>query len=110
VFAFECVHDMSRPVEALTSMRQMANGGEVLIIDERTLDQFTRDAPLMERLFYGYSLMVCLPDGMSASPSQATGTVMRRDHMQDYATRAGFTAVHTIDLDHDQFRMYRLHT
>ena len=110
VFAFECVHDMSRPVEALASMRTLANGGEVLIIDERTLDQFTPDAPLMERLLYGYSLTVCLPDGMSASPSEATGTVMRRDHMQDYASRAGFTGVQTIDLDHDQFRMYRLTT
>jgi Methyltransferase domain len=108
VFAFECLHDMSRPVEALTSMRQMANGGEVLIVDERTLDQFTPDAPLMERLLYGYSLTVCLPDGMSASPSEATGTVMRLDQVHDYASRAGFTAVQTIDLDHDQFRMYRL--
>ncbi len=108
VFAFECVHDMSRPVEALSAMRQMANGGDVLIVDERTLDQFTPDAPLMERLLYGYSLTVCLPDGMSASPSAATGTVMRRDHVDDYAGRAGFTTVQTVELDHDQFRMYRL--
>jgi ubiquinone/menaquinone biosynthesis C-methylase UbiE len=108
VFAFECLHDMSRPVEALASMRRMTDAGEVLIIDERTLDAFTPDAPLMERLLYGYSLTVCLPDGMSATPSEATGTVMRRDRVEDYAQRAGFAAVQTIDLDHDQFRMYRL--
>ena len=89
-------------------MRTLAEGGEVLVIDERTLDEFTPDAPLMERLLYGYSLTVCLPDGMSATPSEATGTVMRRDHVEAYAHRAGFTAVQTIDLDHDQFRMYRL--
>jgi ubiquinone/menaquinone biosynthesis C-methylase UbiE len=110
VFGFECVHDMSRPVEALAAMRKMANRGDVLVIDERTLDQFTPDAPLMERLLYGYSLTVCLPDGMSASPSEATGTVMRRAHVEDYATRAGFSGVQVIDLDHDQFRMYRLTT
>ena len=62
----------------------------------------------MERLLYGYSLTVCLPDGMSASPSEATGTVMRRDRLEDYATRAGFSTVQTVELDHDQFRMYRL--
>jgi ubiquinone/menaquinone biosynthesis C-methylase UbiE len=108
VLAFECLHDMSRPVEALASMRRIASGGEVLIVDERTLDAFTPDAPLMERLLYGYSLTVCLPDGMSASPSEATGTVMRRDRVEDYANRAGFSTVQTIELDHDQFRMYRL--
>ena len=108
VFAFECVHDMSRPVEALASMRRLANGGEVLIVDERTLDEFTPDAPLMERLLYGYSLTVCLPDGMSATPSEATGTVMRRDRVEDFARRAGYAAVQAVDLDHDQFRLYRL--
>ncbi len=28
---------------------------------------------------YGFSLLVCLPDGMSSPPSAGTGTVMRPD-------------------------------
>jgi hypothetical protein len=62
----------------------------------------------MERLLYGYSLTVCLPDCMSASPSAGTGTVMRTDTLREYATAAGFTDVEVVDLEHDQFRMYRL--
>lgn len=45
---------------------------------------------------------------MSASPSAATGTLMRPDRLAEYADRAGFTAVQTVNLDHDQFQMYRL--
>ncbi len=108
VFAFECLHDMSRPVEALSAMRSLARGADVLVVDERTEEQFTPNASLMERLLYGYSLTVCLPDGMSASPSAGTGTVMRSSTMTEYATAAGFAVVEIVDLDHDQFRLYRL--
>ncbi len=108
VFAFECLHDMSRPVEALAAMRSLARGSDVLVVDERTEEQFTPNASLMERLLYGYSLTVCLPDGMSASPSAGTGTVMRTSTMTDYAMAAGFAEVEVIDLEHDQFRLYRL--
>ena len=108
VFAFECLHDMSRPVEALRAMRGLARGADVLVIDERTEDAFTPNASLMERLLYGYSLTVCLPDGMSASPSAGTGTVMRSDTLREYAAAAGFTDVQVVDLGHDQFRLYRL--
>jgi len=108
VFAFECLHDMSRPVEALAAMRALARGGDVLVVDERTEDAFTPNASLMERLLYGYSLTVCLPDCMSASPSAGTGTVMRTATLREYAAAAGFSDVEVVDLDHDQFRMYRL--
>jgi SAM-dependent methyltransferase len=108
VFAFECLHDMSRPVEALRAMRALSRGADVVIVDERTEDTFTPDAPLVERLLYGYSLTVCLPDGMSASPSAGTGTVMRAATLREYAAEAGFAGAEAIELDHDQFRMYRL--
>jgi SAM-dependent methyltransferase len=108
VFAFECLHDMSRPVEALKAMRALARGADVLVVDERTEDAFTPNASPMERLLYGYSLMVCLPDGMSATPSAGTGTVMRAGTVREYAAAAGFAQVDVIELDHDQFRLYRL--
>jgi hypothetical protein len=108
VFAFECLHDMSRPVEALAAMRALARGSDVLIIDERTEDVFTPNASPMERLLYGYSLTVCLPDGLSATPSAGTGTVMRSSTMSRYAAAAGFADVSVVDLGHEQFRLYHL--
>ncbi len=111
VMACECVHDMSNPVDVLRTMGAMAGDqGEVLVIDERTEDQFMPDAQPMERLLYGFSVLVCLPDGMSSQPSAGTGTVMRASTMDRYARDAGFSGgAEVVDLEHDQFRMYRLH-
>ncbi|MEO7234780.1 MAG: methyltransferase domain-containing protein, partial [Lapillicoccus sp.] len=46
VFFFEALHDMGHPVEALTTARDaLRPGGRVVVVDERTLDAFTPDAP-----------------------------------------------------------------
>ena len=41
VTAFECIHDMANPVEALGTMRRLAGeGGTVLVMDDKVADQF----------------------------------------------------------------------
>ncbi|MGH4013208.1 MAG: class I SAM-dependent methyltransferase [Pseudonocardiaceae bacterium] len=111
VFAFECLHDLPDPIGVLTAMRRLAGqDGIVIVMDERTEDRFTAPGSQVERLLYGYSLICCLPDGMSHQPSAATGTVMRADTLTDYATRAGFSLVEALPLEHDFFRFYRLHS
>lgn len=110
VAAFECLHDMPDPVSVLRAMRAMlAPGGACLVMDERVAEEFNAPADEVERLMYGYSLLVCLPDGLSHQPSVGTGTVMRPAMLQDYAAKAGFSTVDALDLDHPFFRFYRLH-
>lgn len=109
VTAFECIHDMSDPVAALRAMRQLrAPGGTVVIADELSAETFDPDAGELERVFYGFSLSVCLPDCMSREPSAATGTLMRPDTMREYAQAAGFTDIEILDVPHDAWRFYRL--
>ncbi len=110
VCAFECVHDMPDPVAVLTAMRRaVAPGGTVLIMDEKVADEFAPDGDEIEQLFYGFSLLCCLPDGLSTPGSVGTGTVMRRSTLDDYARAAGFAGVEVLDeLDNDMFRFYRL--
>ena len=110
VCAFECVHDMPDPVSVLAAMRRaVAPGGTVLIMDEKVAEAFAPDGDEVERLFYGFSLMCCLPDGLSADGSVGTGTVMRRSTLEEYARAAGFTGVEVLDdLENDIFRFYRL--
>jgi len=109
VTAFECIHDMSQPVAVLSSMRRLAtDGGTVLVVDENTAESFGAIGDPMEQLLYGYSFACCLPDGMSSKPSAGTGTVMRAETFKRYAEDAGFAKVDVIDLEHPQFRMYRL--
>ncbi len=109
VCAYECIHDMSDPVSVLAAMRRLVKpGGTVLVMDERVGEEFGAIGDLMERLFYGFSLTVCLPDGMSRQPSAGTGTVMRPQVLREYATRAGFSSIEILPLEHDMFRFYRL--
>src|SRR5215213_2661637 len=107
--AIECIHDMSRPVEALRAMRSMVgNDGAVLVVDERVGEDFTAPSEEIERLMYGYSVVHCLPVGMAEQPSVGTGTVMRPARLRRYATEAGFSGVEILPIENDLWRFYRL--
>ncbi|HEY9292377.1 MAG TPA: class I SAM-dependent methyltransferase [Microlunatus sp.] len=110
VFAFECLHDMPYPVQVLNAMRNATEpDGQVVIMDEAVADTFTAPSDEIDRFMYGASLLVCLPDGMSAPDSAGTGTVMRRPVLESYATRAGFESVEVLPIeDFSFFRFYRL--
>ncbi len=109
VVAFECVHDMARPVEALRAMRSLvAEGGSVIIGDERVSENFTAPGDDVERYMYGFSALHCLPVGMADSPSAGTGTVMRPQTLQGYATDASFSGIEVLPVEFDFWRFYRL--
>lgn len=109
VTAFECIHDMPDPVSVLRSMRQLAKpGGAVIVMDERVADTFTPEVDDVERFMYGFSVVHCLPAGLSDAPSVATGTVMRTGTFESYAREAGFTDVEVLPIDNFFFRFYRL--
>jgi 2-polyprenyl-3-methyl-5-hydroxy-6-metoxy-1,4-benzoquinol methylase len=112
VFAFEMIHDLPRPVQALENMRHVgAPGATYLVVDENVAESF--EAPSenpVERLLYACSVLHCLPVGMHDAPSVGTGTVMRPDTFRGYATAAGFDGVEVLPIEHDLFRFYRLIT
>jgi 2-polyprenyl-3-methyl-5-hydroxy-6-metoxy-1,4-benzoquinol methylase len=110
VTAFECVHDLSNPVDALRTMRRLASErGTVLIVDERVGDTFTAKGNDVEWMMYGWSILHCLPVGMVEPPAAGTGTVMRADTLRRYAMEAGFRSVDILPIDNFFFRFYRLH-
>jgi SAM-dependent methyltransferase len=107
--AFECIHDMSDPVSVLTAARRaLTDDGAMLVVDERTRDRFDGTPDDLESYFYGWSLFDCLPAGRSASPSAATGTVMRPPTLRRYAEAAGFGGFEVLPIEHDVFRLYLL--
>jgi len=109
-FAFECVHDMPRPVAVLDAVRRAVRpDGVVVVMDEAVGEEFTAPADDVDRVMYGYSLFVCLPDGLSSPPSVGTGTVMRPATLRRYAREAGFADVEVLPVeDFAFFRFYRL--
>jgi SAM-dependent methyltransferase len=109
-FAFECLHDMPRPVEVLAAIHDaVRSDGLVVIMDEAVADDFFAPGDPVEQVMYGYSTLICLPDGLSSAPSEGTGTVLRRSILTDYAIRAGFASVEVLPIeDFAFFRFYRL--
>ena len=109
VVMVEALHDLSQPVPALSAIREsLAPDGVALIVDERVADSFQAPADEAERLFYGFSILLCLPAGMAEQPSAATGTVMRASTLRSYALEAGFNDIEILDLEHPMLRFYRL--
>ena len=109
VTAFECVHDLPDPVSVLAgALRLVRDDGMVLVMDERVPEEFTGRGDPVEQLMYGFSLLVCLPDGMSHEGSVGTGTVMRPATLRGYAQQAGFADLEVLPIEHDTFRFYRL--
>jgi protein-L-isoaspartate O-methyltransferase len=112
LLAFEMVHDLARPVDALRTLRHLGTKDAVyLVMDEKVQEEFdpSTENP-MERFFYAASVLHCLPVGRSESPSAATGTVMRPGTLRGYATEAGFSDTQVLPIEHDLFRFYRLVT
>jgi len=109
VCGFETIHDMCDPVGALRAMRSLrADGGTVLIADERVADAFTTDADEVERFQWGWSALHCLPTALTAPPAAGTGTVMRLPTLRRYAQSAGFGDVEVLEIENDFWRFYRL--
>jgi 2-polyprenyl-3-methyl-5-hydroxy-6-metoxy-1,4-benzoquinol methylase len=109
VYMHESLHDMSYPVDVLGACRRMlAAGGSVVIGDERVADTFTAPGDEMERLYYGFSILHCLPVGMVGEGAAGTGTVMRRDTVRRYAEEAGFPGFEVLPIENDFYRFYRL--
>jgi SAM-dependent methyltransferase len=109
VTIFEALHDMARPVEALRTARGLlAEGGSVIVGDEKVSERFTAPGDELERLNYGFSVLHCLAVGREDEHSAGTGTVIRPHTVDGYARAAGFSGAEVLPIEHDFWRFYRL--
>jgi len=76
--------------------------------DERAAEMCTAPGDEAERLFYGYSVVACLANGLVDQPSVGTGTVIRPSTVEAYAREAGFSGFSILPTEHESFRSYRL--
>jgi ubiquinone/menaquinone biosynthesis C-methylase UbiE len=109
VYIHEALHDMSYPVEVLAACRSLLTaGGSVIVGDERVPDEFDPPGDEIERFYYGFSILHCLPVGMVGEAAAGTGTVMRSATVRAYAEQAGFSGFEVLAIDNDFYRFYRL--
>jgi SAM-dependent methyltransferase len=108
---FEALHDMGDPVEALRRIHGLlAPGAPLLVVDERVAESFTTGGGEIERLYYAWSVLHCLPATLAESPKIAHGTVLRTDTVRQWARAAGYASVEVLPIANDLWRFYRLDT
>lgn len=109
VTVFEALHDMGDPEGTLRAARSvLAEGGSMLIADERVADELTTPADLLERMQFGFSVLHCLPATMAENPVEAAGTILRTPTVRRWAENAGFTKFEVLPIDFPFWRFYRL--
>jgi SAM-dependent methyltransferase len=109
VYLHEALHDMSYPVDVLRACRALlADGGSMVVGDERVADAFAAPGDDVERFYYGFSVLHCLPVGMVGEGAAGTGTVMRSGTVRRYAEEAGFSGFEILPIENDFYRFYRL--
>lgn len=109
VVILEALHVFGDPLAALAGVRAaLAEGGIVLIADERVAERFTAPGDEIERLVYGWSVVHCLPAAVDDGGHGAMGTVLRPDSVADIARRAGFARCEVLPIATEPFRIYTL--
>ena len=108
VVVFEVLHDLARPQVVLEQLSDaLADGGALLVADERVSPQFTAPGSAVERLMYGWSVTHCLPASLAEPGSAGLGTVLRPGQVHALAAAAGMRS-EELPVENDFFRFYRL--
>jgi hypothetical protein len=102
VLTFDCLHDMTRPAEAIDAVRRaIAPDGTWLVKEIRcwpTWEQ-NRKNPMLA-MFFGFSISACMASATSEPGGAGLGTVgLNGELLESMARDAGFTrfAVHDVD-------------
>ena len=94
VLTFDCLHDMTRPADAIAAIRgAIAPDGTWLIKDIRCDDSWdvNRRNPMLAMMF-GFSVQVCMSSALSEPGGAGLGTVGFTTQVAEQMVRdAGFT-------------------
>lgn len=93
---FDCLHDMTRPDEALTAVRAaLRDDGTLLVKEIRCADTLSENMhnPMLAMMF-GFSLTSCMSSATSEPDGMGLGTVgLPESRLRDLSTAAGFSTV-----------------
>jgi len=109
VTAFQALHDMGRPAQALAVFRDLLEpGGAVLVGDEAGAEEYAAPAGAHDRIQYAMSILHCLPATWAEDPTAPNGTVLRPGTVRRWADEAGFGAVEPLPIEHPFWRFFRI--
>lgn len=93
---FDCLHDMTRPDDALAAVRAaLGEDGTLLVKEIRCADTLSENLhnPMLA-MMYGFSLTSCMSSATSEPGGMGLGTVgLPESRLRELSTAAGFTTV-----------------
>src|ERR687895_713120 len=99
----------ANPIEALRRMKDLVSAnGAVLVSDVKMKDKLEEKNDFAGRLYYNFSVLLCLPQSMEYPNSASTGAAMTPSSFRKYAKAAGFSKVDLLPIEHIMWQFYRL--
>ncbi len=109
VTAFECIHMMAHPVQALRVMRRLvSSNGAVLVAEKAVEDTLEENCSFIGHLSYNLSVLHCLPQAMLFQDTAGTGGLLGPSKLERYSGDAGFSKIETLPIENSLLRFYRL--
>lgn len=102
VLTFDCLHDMTRPADAIAAVRRAVKDDGTWLVKEircwPTWEENRRNPMLA--MFYGLSLTTCMASATSEPGGAGLGTVgLNGELLESMAREAGFTRFRVHDVD-----------
>lgn len=102
VLALDCLHDMTRPAEALAAIRAAIDPDGTLLVKEiKSSGDWARDQrnPMLA-MMYGFSVQTCMSSALSEPDGAGLGTLgLPPDALRALCESVGFTRMATHDVD-----------
>ena len=90
-------------------MKEMiSKDGAVLVADVKMEDKLQNKNSFAGRLYYNFSVLLCLPQSINHVNSVATGAAMTSSTFKKYAIESGFSKIDVLPIDHFLWTFYRL--
>lgn len=103
ITTFDCLHDMTRPEEAVAAIRAAIKpDGVWLIADVNSAPTFEENLPNpLAPMFYALSVLSCMSSGLSEPGGAGLGTVgLPEPKMRELVEAGGFTRFRRLDIPH----------
>lgn len=108
---FESLHHFPDPAGALRMLRTLLREDGIVLLAEADCEEtFTAPGNVRERLYFGWSVLICLPESRTTPGAEAPGAVLRPSQIEAYGRAAGFSRIEPLDIDSGGYfwRFYRL--
>jgi hypothetical protein len=92
VTTFDCFHDLGDPAGAAGHIRRaLAGDGSWLLVEPAAGDRLEDNLNPVGRLFYGFSVLLCVPNALSQQPTAVLGSQAGEARTRELVTAGGFS-------------------